>query len=112
MRAGKGSLGYSPKERSRLGGQARGAPVLVQRAASEGPRWTRAIEEQPGRPVKREASADGEMGKERQALFLLAARTIRRCSFDGRSQKPLTLLLLTFTPRKSSQILPFQRVDR
>ncbi|MEK7791671.1 MAG: hypothetical protein AAB306_00815 [Pseudomonadota bacterium] len=24
-------------------GQARGSPVLVQRAASEGPRWTRAV---------------------------------------------------------------------
>jgi hypothetical protein len=30
--------------------------LLAQRAASEGPRWTRAIEDRPGCPVKQDTS--------------------------------------------------------
>jgi hypothetical protein len=33
--------------------------LLAQRAASEGPRWTRAFDERPGYPLKREMSELG-----------------------------------------------------
>ena len=44
MRAVKGSLGHFPKRGQGSDGQMRWSPVLVQRAAADSPRWTRAVE--------------------------------------------------------------------
>ena len=61
MRAVKGPSGGSPKEGE--GGEERGgllASVLAQRAASEGPRWTRAVGAPTGHPpVKGGKSVEG-----------------------------------------------------
>ena len=54
--------------RRSMRGQTRRSPVLVQRAASEDPRWTRAVGDYLARPLSRR----------------WGARTIGMCSFDAR----------------------------
>ena len=81
------------------GSQGRGravcwSPVLAQRAASEGPRWTRAIGDQSDRPLNRRKSKLGS--KERIAWmvpFARRVRTIRMCSLDARGEGPIQATL-------------------
>jgi hypothetical protein len=51
-------------------GQARGSPVLVQRAVSEDPRWTRAVEDPLARPQGRgkDARSKGQLGRSRVSV--------------------------------------------
>src|SRR5713226_3164986 len=50
-------------------------PVLAQRVASEGPRWTRAVGDQTDHPLERSGGEVGKMGRESsQASFLPAER--------------------------------------
>jgi hypothetical protein len=60
--------------------------VLAQRAASEGPRWTRAVEDQSA-PIPEEVTSklgrrDGQPGSPPAR----GTRTIRMCSFDARTR--------------------------
>ena len=58
--------------------------LLAQRAASEGPRWTRAVK---GNPVTR---FEGRRNRKCDGWVLLTAprvRTVKRCSLDGRSEE-------------------------
>jgi len=55
------------------------ALVLAQRAASEGPRWTRAVRDQPGHPLERQrASLEGALS--------FAGRSILGCGFNPSRQ--------------------------
>ena len=48
--------------------------VLAQRAASEGPRWTRAVEDQSA-PIPEEKTSElGRMGRSGEVPFLFAER--------------------------------------
>ena len=61
--------------------------LLAERAPSEGPRSTRAFEDQPGHPLKREPSKLGGKGRSRQTILLARrTRTIRQCSSDARTE--------------------------
>ena len=57
------------------GTAAEGSPVLAQRAVVDSPRWTRALEDQPGYPVKRKES---ELGK-----------TVLRTQLGGHQARPV-----------------------
>jgi hypothetical protein len=52
-----------------------GSPVLAQRAVADSPRWTRALEDQPGYLVKRKES---ELGM-----------TVLRTQLGGRQARPV-----------------------
>jgi hypothetical protein len=51
-------------------GQARGSPVLVQRAVSEDPRWTRAVGDPLARPQGRgeDTRSEGQLGRSRVSV--------------------------------------------
>ena len=53
------ATGRMREERPGVRGQTRWSPVLVQRAVSEGPRSTRALEDRPSCPMKRDTSELG-----------------------------------------------------
>ena len=63
--------------------------VLAQRAASEGPRWTRALEDRPGCPLKgveRRKACDEKAWKGHPRRSCApGTRALRRASFDGRT---------------------------
>ena len=69
--------------------------LLAERARSECARSTRALEDQPGCPLKRKTSKLGGDGEEWPgALLARRTRTIRMCSFDARSKGQPGLLPL------------------
>ena len=54
--------------------------MLAQRAASEGPRWTRAVED-PSAPIPKEVARDlRRIGGSQTVLLARRTRTIRMCS--------------------------------
>jgi hypothetical protein len=61
--------------------------VLAQRAASEGPRWTRAVEDQSA-PIPEEITSElGRRGREQPgALRARETPTMKLWSFDARSK--------------------------
>ena len=77
------------------------APVLAQRAASEGPRWTRAVETNQATLWRGERSEIGRMGRKGQEPFLLAENEYSEGAPSmraGVTASPLEFLLGQLTP--------------